>query len=112
MLHWTLFPGHVCVIPPFPKPTIGAPSLVDVLAGSVTSDKADGTDVGVVADEVDRLVLPVDHIHHSIRAAWKVSPINGTEIDICIWNFSSPASFNSSTRAMQAVGSLSLGCSS
>ena len=80
MLHWTLFPGYLGSPTPHPKPTIGAPSLVDVLASGVTADKADCTDVGVITDEVDRVVLTVDHIHHSIRAAWKgtlnVSPTN------------------------------------
>ena len=48
----------------------------------------------------------MDHIHHSIRAAWKGHNIQWT------WylELSPPASFRSSTRAMQAVGSLSLGC--
>ena len=69
MLHCTLFPGYIWVLPPLPKPTIRASPLIDVLASSVASDKADCTDVRVIADEVHRVMLPVDHIDHSVRAA-------------------------------------------
>ena len=51
------------------KPTIRASPLIDVLASSVASDKADCTDVRVIADEVHRVMLPVDHVDHSVRAA-------------------------------------------
>ena len=33
----------------------------------VTSYKADGADVRVVADEVDAVVLAVDHVHRPVR---------------------------------------------
>ena len=72
MLHWTLFPGYPSMsqyLTPFPKPTFGAPSLIDVLASSVPSDKTDCADVRVITDEVHRVVLPVDNVDHSIRAA-------------------------------------------
>ena len=76
MLHCTLFPGYhwIGYLPPFPKPTIGAPSLIDVLASGIPSNKTDGTDVWMVTDEVDCVVLAVDHVHHSIRAALKKTP--------------------------------------
>ena len=50
---------------------IGASSLINVLASGIPSYETDCTDVGVITDEVDSVMLPMDHIHHSIRAAWK-----------------------------------------
>ena len=38
-----------------------------VTHGLVGADEGDGPDVGVVADEVDRLVLAVNHVHHTVR---------------------------------------------
>ena len=40
----------------------------------VTSYKADGADVRVVADEVHRVVLTMDHVHHSVGAAFETEP--------------------------------------
>ena len=48
---------------------IGASSLINVLASGISSYETDCTDVGVITDEVDSVMLPMDHIHHSIRAA-------------------------------------------
>ena len=40
-----------------------------MLPCSVPSHEADCADVRVVADEVHRVVLTMDHVHHSVRAA-------------------------------------------
>ena len=53
---------------------IGTSSLIDVLPCSVPSDEADCADIRVVADEVHRVVLPMDHVHHSVGAALDAEP--------------------------------------
>ena len=66
MLHCTRLPGHGTP----PLLTVVAPPLVDVLARRVPAHEADRADVGVVADEVDGVMLAVDNIHHAVGAPW------------------------------------------
>ena len=64
-----------CYWRPYLDPfAIGTSSLIDVLPCSVPSHEADCADVRVVADEVHRVVLPMDHVHHSVGAALKTEP--------------------------------------
>ena len=53
---------------------IGTSPLIDVLPCSVPSHEADRADIRVVADEVHRVVLTMDHVHHSVGAALESEP--------------------------------------
>jgi hypothetical protein len=46
---------------------VRGPALVNVLAGFVAADEADGFDPGLVDDEVHCAVGAVDYVDHTVR---------------------------------------------